>query len=177
MSLKEFLKADIRQLRTTSPGKPTFVLFFTKKNFRIVLFYRILNYTKTKNRVLYYCLFPLSLYFRIMTNHYCIDLPVSTKIGAGFKLNHAYGIVINQRTVIGENAYIGHNVTIGSNSPVKYPIIGNNVTIYTGSIIIGDVTIGDNVIIGAGSLVVKSISSNTIVGGHPCKILNSDIAV
>lgn len=172
MRLGVYLKADIRQLKTTSPGKSAALLFFTKKNFRIVLLYRILNYTKNKHRFLYYCLFPIAIYFRLMTNRYCIDLSVSTKIGAGFKLNHAYGIVINQRTIIGENVYIGHNVTIGSNTPLKYPVIGNNVTIYTGSIIIGDITIGDNVIIGAGSLIVKSIPANTVVGGHLCKVLS-----
>ena len=108
-----------------------------------------------------------------MTNRYCIDLAINTRIGAGFKLNHAYGIIINPRTVVGNNAYIGHNVTIGSNSPTKYPVIGNNVTIFTGSIIIGDVRIGNNVVIGAGSLVIKDVADNTIVGGNPCKVLKT----
>jgi serine acetyltransferase len=135
------------------------------------LLYRVLNHYK-KNKAVSIILLPLAFYYRLMTNKYCIDITTDTRIGAGFKLNHAYGIVINKRTTIGDNVYIAHNVTIGSNGN-GFPKIGNNVTIFPGSIIIGDITIGDNVIVGAGSLVVKSIAANTTVGGHPSKILKS----
>jgi len=33
------------------------------------------------------------------------------------------------------------------------------------------VTIGDNTVIGAGSIVTKSIPSNVIAAGNPCKII------
>ncbi len=173
MSLVQLFKDDIKQLKGTSQNSSALFLFFSKKNFRVVILYRLLNYYKYNNKIIYYFLAPVNLYYRLMTNRYCIDLAISTKIGGGFKLNHAYGIVINQRCIIGNNAYIGHNVTIGSNTPEKYPIIGNNVTVFTGSVIIGDIMIGNNVIIGAGSLVIKNIPDNTIVGGHPCKVLKT----
>lgn len=47
--------------------------------------------------------------------------------------------------------------------------IGNNVYIGSCSLILPGVTIGDNVIIAAGSVVTKSFSSNTIVGGNPAR--------
>ena len=53
----------------------------------------------------------------------------------------------------------------------KRPTIGNNVSIYTGAIIIGGITIGDNVKIGAGTVVVKDVPSNSVVVGSPAKIL------
>lgn len=59
------------------------------------------------------------------------------------------------------------------------PKIGNNVTIFANSVIIGPVSIGDNVVIGAGSVVVKNVPDNVIVGGNPAKILavnTNDIA-
>ncbi len=46
-------------------------------------------------------------------------------------------------------------------------IIGNNVWIGGGAIILPGVTIGDNVVIGAGSIVTKSISDNVIAAGSP----------
>jgi maltose O-acetyltransferase len=49
--------------------------------------------------------------------------------------------------------------------------IGNNVWIGGGSIILPGVTIGDNVTIGAGSVVTKSIRSNVLAYGNPCKII------
>lgn len=173
MKLKDKLKADVQSLSTTGSSKNLFVLFLAKKNYRVVLIFRILNHYH-KRKYFSILLSPLSVYYRLMTNKYCIDLPEATTIGPGFRLNHGYGIVVNKRCIIGSNVYIGHNVTIGSNSPQKFPRIGNNVTIFPGSIIIGDVTIGDNVIVGAGSLVIKSIPPNTIVGAHPCKILKTN---
>jgi len=49
--------------------------------------------------------------------------------------------------------------------------IGNNVWVGGGSIILPGVTIGDNVTIGAGSVVTKSIRSNVLAYGNPCKII------
>lgn len=51
-------------------------------------------------------------------------------------------------------------VTIGNNC-----WIGGSVTILPG------VVIGDNVTIGAGSVVVTDIPSNTVAAGNPCKII------
>lgn len=48
-------------------------------------------------------------------------------------------------------------------------VIGNNVFVGAGSIILPGVTIGDNCIIGAGSLVNKCVPANTVVAGVPIK--------
>ena len=81
------------------------------------------------------------------------------------------GIIISQFAQIGENNVIYHQVTIGSKDNKTAPIIGNNVTIYPGAKLIGDITIGNNVIIGAGAVVTKNIPDNCVVGGVPAKIL------
>jgi maltose O-acetyltransferase len=51
--------------------------------------------------------------------------------------------------------------------------IGNNVWIGGGSIILPGITIGDNVTIGAGSVVTKSLPSNVLAFGNPCKIIKN----
>lgn len=51
--------------------------------------------------------------------------------------------------------------------------IGNNVYIATNVTILKGVTIGDNCIIGAGSIVNKSIPSNTVAVGVPCRVVSS----
>jgi len=175
MTLKQKLKADIDHLigdEKKGNMVKAFFLFFAKKNFRIVLCYRVLNHFYLNgDRFILFILGTLKVYYRLMTNRYCVDISYKTKIGIGFKLNHAYGIVVNTKCILGDNVYIGHNVTLGSNTPEKFPKIGNNVTIYTGSIIVGNVTIGNNVVVGAGSLVIKDIPAYTTVVGHPCNIL------
>ena len=37
--------------------------------------------------------------------------------------------------------------------------------------------IGDNVVVGAGSIVSKDVPSNSIVAGHPAKILKTGIVI
>ena len=50
-------------------------------------------------------------------------------------------------------------------------IIGNNVWIGGGAIILPGVTIGNNVVIGAGSVVTKNIPDNVIAAGSPCRVI------
>lgn len=53
-------------------------------------------------------------------------------------------------------------------------IIGNNVWIGGGAVILPGVTIGDNVVIGAGSVVTRNIPSDKIAYGNPCRIMGDN---
>ena len=55
----------------------------------------------------------------------------------------------------------------------KPTVIGNNVMIGIGSVIMPGVTIGDNVIIAAHAVVTKDVASNMIVGGVPAKQIST----
>lgn len=96
-------------------------------------------------------------------------------------------------TVIGakERIILGNDVICGANTLItdfdwhgidpdkrrtysgdsKEVIIGNNVFIGYGTVILKGVTIGNNSIIGANSVVTKSIPENVIAGGNPCEVL------
>ena len=52
-------------------------------------------------------------------------------------------------------------------------MIGNNVLIGNGSIILKGVKIGDNVVIGAGSIVTNDIPSNSLAFGNPAKVIKN----
>lgn len=54
--------------------------------------------------------------------------------------------------------------------PIK---LGRNVWLGANVIILPGVEIGDNVTIGAGSVVTKSIESNSIAVGNPCKVIKN----
>lgn len=53
-------------------------------------------------------------------------------------------------------------------------VIGKNVWIGGGAVILPGVTIGDNVVIGAGSVVTKDIPSDTIAYGTPCRVIREN---
>ena len=75
---------------------------------------------------------------------------------------------------MGENCTVYQNVTIGRGrkyGTTNLPTIGNNVTVYTGAIIVGGVHIGDNAVIGAGAVVVKDVPANTTVVSQPMRII------
>ncbi len=52
-------------------------------------------------------------------------------------------------------------------------IIGNNVWIGGGTIIVPGVKIGNGVVVAAGSVVTKDLPSNTICGGVPAKVIKA----
>ena len=83
---------------------------------------------------------------------------------------HPIGIIVGREVVIGENVTIYQNVTIGQNHD-RFPTIGNNVIIYSGAKIIGDVKVGNNVVIGANAVVTHDIPDNCIVAGVPARII------
>ena len=84
------------------------------------------------------------------------------------------GMVIYPKS-IGENFTVYQQVTIGRGKKIdnnNLPIIGNNVTVYAGAIIVGGIHIGDNVTIGAGAVFVKDVPDNTTVVGAPVRLIS-----
>jgi serine O-acetyltransferase len=79
-------------------------------------------------------------------------------------------IILNARE-IGDNFYVMHNVTVGHDYRRGKPVIGNNVFIGVGAVILGDIRIGDNVVIGAQSYVNRNVPSNSLVAGNPAKVI------
>ncbi len=76
---------------------------------------------------------------------------------------------------IGKNEHtyniLGKTIWESPRGADKVTVVGSDVWIGHGSIIIGGVHIGDGCVIAAGSVVTKDIPPLTIVGGNPAKIL------
>lgn len=64
---------------------------------------------------------------------------------------------------------LGHKFDYSEVNKAKV-VIGNNVWIGWGSIILKGVTIGDNSIIAAGSVVLNDIPANVVAGGNPATV-------
>jgi len=117
-----------------------------------------------------------------------VDRPLAVlSIGDNSKIHgsclHAYKeIRIGKNTLIASNCQIfdcsGHELSMDDPSKrlqtsdrAKPILIGDNVWIGTGCIVLGGVTIGDGSVIAAGSVVVKNIPANCLAGGNPAKVI------
>jgi serine O-acetyltransferase len=103
------------------------------------------------------------------------ELYFSNQIGEGFYPVHALGTVIGSRCNIGKGFLIYHNCTIGHIADDEIGCtIGDYVTVFPGSMILGDVRIGNDVVVGANSVVFSDIQSNSICAGNPAKVIKED---
>jgi serine O-acetyltransferase len=106
---------------------------------------------------------------------YGFSISPRTEIGPGFFLGHIGCITIHEKAIIGRNCNIAQGVTIGQSNRggrKGYPVIGDNVFIGPGAVVIGRIKIGDNVAIGANSVVTKDVPDNAVVAGIPAKVIS-----
>lgn len=99
-----------------------------------------------------------------------IEVPRTTAIDAGFRIDHFGSIIINCQVSAGKNLTVTHGVLIGQ-SDSGVPVLADGVAIGTGAKVIGGITLGDNVLVGAGAVVTKSFPDNAIVAGVPARLL------
>ena len=102
-----------------------------------------------------------------------IDINPGATIGEYFFIDHGTGIVVGETSIIGDNVKMYQGATLGALSPAgmrsvpgerRHPKVGNNVTIYAGSTLLGGATeIGDNVVIGGNAFLTSSVEPNTTV--------------
>lgn len=105
-------------------------------------------------------------------------------VGESFYANHNLIIQDGAGVSFGDNVFIAPNCCFTTAEhaidpemrkagvEIAKPIkVGNNVWIGAGCTILAGVEIGDNTVIGAGSVVTRSIPSNVVAVGVPCKVL------
>ena len=131
--------------------------------------------------VLYHCQTPLIP--RLMTEHAHsvtgIDIHPGAHLGRGVFIDHGTGVVIGETAVIGDSVRIYQGVTLGALSFPKdacgmlikgkkrHPTVGDNVTIYAGATVLGDITIGANSVIGGNVWLTESLPPGTKITARP----------
>jgi serine O-acetyltransferase len=103
---------------------------------------------------------------------YNIDVSYDAQIGYNLFFPHPFCIVIGKNVIIGDNVKIYQGVTLGQNRGY-YPRIGDNVIIYAGAKIIGQIDVGMNAVIGANAVVTKNVKDNEIVAGIPATVIGT----
>lgn len=132
-----------------------------------------LTYNRSFRGLFYYRIGFASRLFRWLASEVReLTIPESVQIGEGLLLFHAYSTILNAHR-IGSHCRILHMVTLGDKKGMV-PTIGDNVTIHSGAVIVGGITIGNNCVIGPNAVVYKSIPDNCVVVGNPACILKRD---
>lgn len=105
-----------------------------------------------------------------------VDIHPGARIGRGFFVDHATGVVIGETAVIGNRVKLYQGVTLGAKSfeldedgfPVKHvrrhPTVEDNVVIYSNATILGgDTVIGAGSTIGGNVFLMESVPENSLV--------------
>ena len=108
---------------------------------------------------------------QIFTN---IDIHPGATIGRRVFIDHGFGVVIGQTTIIEDDVLIYQGVTLGgvSLTPGKrHPTIKSGVVIGAGAKVLGNITVGANSKIGANSVVVREVPDNSTAIGIPAHVI------
>jgi serine O-acetyltransferase len=110
----------------------------------------------------------IGLWRTILISKHSIDLQPGMEIGPGLVLPHPVGIVLGQGVRVGAGVAILQHVTLGGSprippgQPRLSPTIGDAVTIYGQSMVIGPITVGEGAVIGARSWVDKDVAPGAV---------------
>ena len=103
-----------------------------------------------------------------LVRRYGIFLNMGATIDIGLRIPHPTSIVLTNAT-IGKNFTIYQGCTIGQKGDGQWnaPRIGDNVTMFANSSVVGGVNVGDNVVIAAHACVVKDAEEAGVYVGCP----------
>ena len=129
-------------------------------------------YTNTGNKI-------LALYYRIrltrLQNKHAIHIPLNT-CGRGLKLMHVGPVLLNTNTILGKDCVIHMNVGIvGGGNNCYAPVLGDNIVVGYGAVILGNTHVANGVAIGANAVVNKDVlEENIAVAGVPAKKISNN---
>ncbi len=157
---KKQIDADLEKYSNGERGVRAFIKVATRQRvFRNLFYYRLGEYVS----VFIQWLLPPERSLHI----WC------PSIGEGCHFEHNYSTYLNAER-IGRNFYCLQLVTLGNDTQGCRPIIGNDVSIYTGATVFGGITIGNDVVIGAGAVVRRDVPDHCTVVGNPAYIVRQN---
>ena len=108
---------------------------------------------------------------QIFTN---IDIHPAAIIGRRVFIDHGFGVVIGETSIIEDDVVIYQGVTLGGVSLTqgkRHPTIRKGAVIGAGAKILGNIEIGEYAKVGANSVVVKAVPSCSTAIGIPAHII------
>jgi serine O-acetyltransferase len=164
------IRVDIQAYYDRDPVCTRFlepVLYF--KGFHAIQTYRLSHWLLKKGRK------DFALYLQSRSSSvFQTDINPAARIGKGFFLDHATGLVIGETAVVGDNVSILQGVTLGGTGKEtgdRHPKVADGVLIGAGAKVLGNIEIGHCSRIASGSVVLKPVPPKTTVAGVPARIV------
>lgn len=170
MTLWSLIKEDFTLPKKNDPAlQSQLELVFNYPGVWAIINYRIANklYTKGYKKISRL----ISGLSQFLTN---TDIHPAATIGRRVFIDHGFGVVIGETTIIENDVLIYQGVTLGGvslNQGKRHPTIQSNTVIGSGAKVLGNITIGENCKIGANSVVVKNVPCSSTAVGIPARII------
>lgn len=171
IKLSDYIKSDLHAICGKDDLKSFFRWYFFPQTFTFpyIVWFRIVQKLK-KSCYAAKVIIGIPAYLILQHFEWKYDIHANTNIqvGKGFRVVHGSGVYLNC-AAIGDNFTVYQGVTLGSDKKGEIPRVGNNVTIDTGAVIAGGITLEDGCTIGANSFVNKNVLKGSTVGGIPAR--------
>lgn len=181
-SFKECFTIDLSQwyprLRTRDYARH----FFFDAGYFAVVCYRLARYFMYKK------VFPFgkgipflpSYFMRLGISRSGCEINFNAEIEEGFMLGHSVGVVIGGGVKIGRKTCVFSCVTIGGRNirelekskDSRYPVIGDEVIVFTGAKILGDVRVGNGATVAANAVVIHAVPDGATAAGVPARVIS-----
>ena len=155
-------------------AKSKLSLILTYPGVKAVFFHRIANFFSVAKFDLIARI--ISQFSRFLTG---IEIHPGAKIGKNLFIDHGMGVVIGEKSDIGDNVTIYHMATLGGIAPSinsndqrnikRHPTIEDEVVIGSGAQVLGPVTVGRCAKIGANAVITKDVPEKAVMVGIPAK--------
>lgn len=161
-----FLSSEIRAIRERDPASRTRLeILLTYPGLHAIALHRVAALCHRHGLKLAARL--ISHFNRFFTG---IEIHPGAQIGLGLFIDHGFGVVIGETSIIGDNVTLYQSVTLGGTGKERgkrHPTICDGVIVGVGAKILGAVTVGEGAKIGAGAVVLRDVPPHTTAVGVP----------
>jgi serine O-acetyltransferase len=176
-------QADLTRMKGCVSKSKVLMAALTRRSYRPIFTLRLCQAMDASSA--WRMLLPVGVLLHRAARHFAgLDLPWTTRIAPGFRIDHGWGLVLNASAVIGSNVTMFHGVTLGQRDRVARdgtrvtgtPLVEDDVWIGPHAVIVGGITVGRGSRIAAGAFVTQDVPPASLVVGNPAQIVKNGVA-
>ena len=161
----------IKRIKQSDPAAKSYLeVILTYPGLHVLFWYRIARF---------FYMIRLQLLAKIIVNIGTfltrIEIHPGAKIGKGLFIDHGFGVVIGETTVIGNDVTIYQGVTLGGRgnetTAKRHPTLCDGAMIAAGAKVLGNIKIGKDAKVGANAVVLVDVPAGATAVGIPARII------